>query len=145
MALAMPVVLRQLCNAAPLRVAGGRILYLAFDENVDAAAAFALERMSGLRVESGVMPSAEFASAVQALDGCAAVECRTFEVADRAEMVDRIVEALQKLQPVASKIVRLRDRYWMRLWLERGAVGKNGMLPATGEDVVDLVMRVRRK
>jgi hypothetical protein len=145
MALAMPAVLRELCKAAPLRVAGGRILYLAFDENVDAAAAFALERMSALRVDSGVMPSAEFARAVRTLDGCSAVECRTFEVADRGEMVDRIVEALRKLQPVASKIVRLRDRYWMRLWLERGAFGKNGMLPATEEDVIDLVMRIARK
>jgi len=55
------------------------------------------------------------------------------------------VDALHKLQPVASRIVRLRDRYWMRLWLERGAFGKNGTLPATGDDVVDLVLRIRRR
>ncbi len=145
MALAMPVVLRELCRAVPLRVAGGRILYLAFDENVDAAAAFALERMSGMRVESGVMPRADFVRAVQMLDGSATVKCREVDVADRNEMVERVVDALQKLQPVASRVVRLRDRYWMRLWLERGAFGKNGTLPATGDDVVDLVIRIRRK
>jgi len=144
MALAMPSSLRTLCGAAPLRVAGGRILYVAFDENVDAAAAFALERMSGLQVESGVMPRGEFSRAVAALDDCVAVKCRECDVADKNEMVERIVDALQKLQPVASKMIRLRDRYWMRLWLEQGAFGKNGTLPATGEDVVDLVMRVRR-
>lgn len=144
MALAMPAVLRERCRAVPLRVAGGRILYLAFDENVDAAAAFALERMSGLRVESGVAPVAEFARAVHTLDSCTAVECREFDVADRTEMVDRVTEALHKLQPVASKLVRLRDRYWMRLWLENAAFGRNGTLPATGEDVMDLVIRVRR-
>jgi len=145
MALAMPAVLRELCRAVPLRVAGGRILYLAFNENVDAAAAFALERMSGLRVESGVMPHADFVRAVQTLDSSAAVKCREFDVADRNEMVDQVVDALHKLQPVASRIVRLRDRYWMRLWLERGAFGKNGTLPATGDDVVDLVLRIRRR
>jgi len=32
----------------------------------------------------------------------------------------------------------------MRLWLERGSVGRNGMLPTTGEDVVDLLLRVHR-
>lgn len=143
MALAMPSALRTLCGAAPLRVAGGRILYVAFDENVDAAAAFALERMSGLQVESGVMPRGEFSQAVAALDDCVAVKCREYDVADKNEMVERIVDVLQKLQPVASKMIRLRDRYWMRLWLEQGAFGKNGTLPATGEDVVDLVMRVR--
>jgi len=144
MALAMPPTLRALCGVAPLRVAGGKILYAAFDENVDAAAAFALERMSGLRVESGVMPRGDFSQAVAMLDDAAAVKCREYDVADRGEMVERVVDALQKLQPVASKMIRLRDRYWMRMWLEPRAVGKNGMLPGTGEDVVDLVMRVRR-
>lgn len=145
MALAMPSGLRAQCAVAPLRVAGGRILYVAFDENVDAAAAFALERMSGLSVESGVMARGEFLHAVAKLDDCAAVECREYEVADGSELINRAVEELHKLQPVASKMIRLRDRYWMRLWLERGAFGKNGMLPATGEDVVDIVMRIRRE
>lgn len=145
MALSMPAVLRALCGVAPLRVAGGTILYAAFDDNVDAAAAFALERMSGLRVESGVMLRADFLHAVAKLDDCMAVECREYNVADGSELIDRAAEELHKLQPIASKMIRLRDRYWMRLWLERGAFGKNGMLPATGEDVVDLVMRIRRE
>jgi hypothetical protein len=144
MALAMPVVLRKLCNVAPLRVAGGRILYLAFDQQVDAAAAFALERMSGLTVESGVVPGGEFAHAVERLEKCTAVPCREFDVPDRDAMSGRIVDLLAKLQPVASKLVRLRDRYWLRLWLERGAFGKDGMLPVSGEDVVDVLLRVRR-
>jgi len=144
MAFALPPELRTLCRVAPLRVAGGRVLYLAFDETVDSAAAFALERMSGLKVESGVLPGAEFASAVTMLDQWSTVDCRQFDVADREGLVDRAVDALVKLQPVASKMVRLRDRYWMRLWLERGSVGRNGMLPTTGEDVVDLLLRVHR-
>ena len=144
MALALPLELRTLCRVAPLRVAGGRILYLAFDETVDSAAAFALERMSGLKVESGVLPGAEFARAVASLDAASTVDCRQFDVADREGLADRVVDALVKLQPVSSKMVRLRDRYWLRLWLERGAVGRNGMLPTTGEDVVDILLRVRR-
>jgi hypothetical protein len=47
------------------------------------------------------------------------------------------------LQPVASRMVRLRDQYWLRLWLEAGAVGKNAMLPATAEDVVDYVFQLK--
>ena len=145
MAVAMPAALRELCGVLPLRVAGGTILYAAFDENVDAAAAFALERMSGLRVESGLLPGTEFAQAVERLDGCAAVECREVSVVDGAALVEKVVEELWRLQPVASRMVRLRDRYWLRLWLERGAIGKDGMLPATGEDVVDVLFRVKRE
>jgi hypothetical protein len=72
------------------------------------------------------------------------VECREENVADREGLIDRVADVLHKLQPVASKLVRLRDRYWMRVWLERGAIGRHGMLPATGEDVVDLLFRVGR-
>ena len=39
----------------PLRVAGNRILYLGFRDRLDASLAFATERMSGLRIESGVL------------------------------------------------------------------------------------------
>ncbi len=144
MALAMPAVLRELCGVVPLRVAGGRILYAGFEESVDAAAAFALERMCGLRVESGLLSITEFKRAMGLLVEPATVKCLEDTVADGNELMDRAVGALLTLQPVASKMVRLRDRYWMRLWLERGAISNNGMLPATGEDVVDLLFRVRR-
>jgi hypothetical protein len=144
MAMAMPVALRQMCHVAPLRVAGGRILYIAFDESVDAAAAFALERMSGLIVESGVLPGGEFLQALDGLNHCDAVACRQVDVADFETLVDQVAETLVKLQPVASKLVRLRDRYWLRMWLERGAYGKNGTLPASGEDVADVLLRICR-
>jgi hypothetical protein len=46
---------------------------------------------------------------------------------------------LEHKQPVASRLTRLHQYYWMRIWLESGAFGKMGSLPATGEDVIDYV------
>ena len=40
-------------GALPLRVAAGRLLYLGFEDRLDPVVALAVERMSGLRVESG--------------------------------------------------------------------------------------------
>ncbi len=44
----------------PLRVAAGRILYLGFEDRLDPALALAVERMTGLRVESGLVRESLF-------------------------------------------------------------------------------------
>ena len=55
MALVMPKRFVQEFGLLPLRVAGSRILYLAFEDGLNAGAALALEQMSELRVESGLI------------------------------------------------------------------------------------------
>lgn len=52
MALALPRILIEQINVLPIQVVGGRVLYVGFPERPVAAASFALERMSGLHVES---------------------------------------------------------------------------------------------
>ncbi len=49
-------------GALPLRVAAGRLLYLGFEDRLDPVVALAVERMSGLRVESGLVQESLFAS-----------------------------------------------------------------------------------
>ena len=44
-------------GALPLRDASGRIAYLGFEQSVDTALAFSVEKMTGKRVESGILPS----------------------------------------------------------------------------------------
>jgi transcriptional regulator with PAS, ATPase and Fis domain len=43
----------------------------------------------------------------------------------------------------AERTFRLDLYYWLRIWLESGAIGRAGKLPATGEDVLDYVFTVR--
>jgi DNA-binding NtrC family response regulator len=57
----------------------------------------------------------------------------------------RVIAAThQPLEKLASSVgvertFRLDLYYWLRIWLERGSMGRAGSLPLTGEDVMDYV------
>jgi Type II secretion system (T2SS), protein E, N-terminal domain len=142
MALVMPKVFVERFGLLPLRVAGSRIFYLGFADRLDASAAFATEQMIGLKVESGVVEGAQFEAARSRLLACDGVEMKRETAEDKDSMAARITAILEQKQPIASRLVRLHQFYWLRLWLESGAMGKVGSLPATGEDVKDYVFTV---
>ena len=142
MALVMPQVFVEEFGLLPLRVAGSRILYLGFADQLDASAAFAIEQMTELKVESGVVEGAQFEagrSRVLASDG---VEVKLESVADKDAMAARITAILEQKQPIASRLVRVHQYYWLRMWLESGTLGKAGSLPVTSEDMKDHVFTV---
>jgi hypothetical protein len=142
MALVMPKVFVERFGLLPLRVAGSRILYLGFADRLDASAAFATEKMTELKVESGVVEGTQFETARRRLLACDEVEAKLERAEDKDAMAARITAILEQKQPIASRLVRLHQYYWLRLWLESGAIGKAGNLPATGEDVKDHVFTV---
>jgi hypothetical protein len=142
MALAMPKLFAERFGVLPLRVAGSRILYLGFTDRLDASVAFAAEQMSELKVESGVLTGAQFEAARSRLLACDGVEMKLEVAEDRDAMAARITAILEQKQPIASRLVRLHQYYWLRTWLESGAKGKAGSLPATSEDMVDNVFTV---
>jgi hypothetical protein len=139
MALVAPRIFVENLGLLPLRVAGSHILYIGFEERLDASAAFAIEKMTDLKVESGLVTGAQIRSARNRLLECDAVEMKLVTVADKDVLAARMTALLEQKQPVASRLVRVHQYYWMRMWLERGAVGKMGSLPGTGEDVTDHV------
>lgn len=53
----------------------------------------------------------------------------------------RITAILEQKQPVASKLVRMHQYLWLRLWLESGTKRNTGMLPLDHEDVLDMSLR----
>src|SRR6516165_3068156 len=63
MALVAPRVLVEEFGFLPLRVAGGKILYVGFEDRLDASTALALEQMTDLKVESGLVQTEEYAAA----------------------------------------------------------------------------------
>jgi hypothetical protein len=95
--------------------------------------------MSELKVESGVIEGSIYEPARDKLLACEGVEVRL----DTSEHVDsmaaRITAILEQKQPIASRLVRLHQYYWLRIWLESSAFGRTGSLPVTGEDVMDYV------
>lgn len=142
MALVMPGIFIEKFGLLPLRVAGERILYLAFENHLDASAALAVEQMSALKAESGVLNEAQFKAARNRLLECEAVEMKLEAVSDADTLAGRITAILEHKQPIASRLVRLHQHYWLRLWLERGTTGKAGNLPVNREDMLDYVFSI---
>jgi hypothetical protein len=142
MALALPRVFVEEFGVLPLRVAGQRILYLAFEDRLDASAALAVEQMIELKVESGLMDGAQFREARATLLQCDAVEANLETATSTASLAARITAILEQKQPVAARLVRLRQYYWLRTWLESGAMGSNGTLPRTNEDLSDHIFTI---
>lgn len=142
MALVMPAIFIERFGLLPLRVAGKRILYLAFEDRLDASAGLAIEQMTELKVESGVLNEVQFQAAKRKILQSDAVEMKLEVMSDVDTLAGRITAILEQKQPVASRLVRLHQYYWLRLWLERGSRGKVGNLPVSGEDIRDYVFTI---
>jgi hypothetical protein len=142
MALVMPKVFVEEFGLLPLRVAGSRILYFGFADHLDASAAFATEKMTELKVESGVMEGSRFAVARDRLLDSNGVETKQETVKDEDALAARITAVLEQRRPNASRLVRLHQYYWLRMWLERGVQGRAGSLPLTTEDAFDYVFTI---
>ncbi len=142
MAMVMPKMFVEQFEVLPLRVAGSRILYLGSSNRLDASAAFALEQMTELKVESGVVEGGLYESARERLLACEGAETKLEAVDDKDAMAARMTAILEQKQPVGSRVVRLHQFYWLRLWLEAGAFGGSGILPRSCEDVKDYIFSV---
>ena len=104
---------------------------------MNAAAALGVEQMCGLKVESGLLAGRQFEharSAVLAADG---VPVKIKAVADRDALTAGIVRAVEQAQPVATRLVRIRQYFWLRMWLESGAMRGVGSVPPSSEDMED--------
>lgn len=145
MALVAPAIFTQRFGMLPVRVAGSRILYLGFEDRLDAASALALEQMTGLKIESGLIHTKEYEAAQKALFDSEGVPLREESCDERDAMASRMTAILEQKQPVAAKMVRLHHYYWLRLWLEPSAIGQQGTLPVHGEDMLDYVFSVGRQ
>jgi hypothetical protein len=144
MSLVMPAVLMDQLGMLPVRVAGSRILYLGFEDHLDASVALALEQMTGLKVETGLMPTEDYRSSRALLHDRCGVECRQESCNETDAMAARITAILEQKQPIGSRLVRVGDSYWLRLWLETSAIGRHGLLPSTGEDMQDFIFTIHR-
>jgi hypothetical protein len=145
MVLAMPRVLLERTGIAPLRVAGSR-MYVGFEGRLDAAAVLAMERMSGLRVQSGIVAEAPWREARRRLSECSGAVPPVEPVADVEALAKTTAAALSRMQPRASRLVCVHELYWLRMWLETGGIStREDGLPPAQENVVDRVYTIRRQ
>jgi len=115
-----PVLPRFFANASgalPLRVAAGKILYMGFESRPDPVLALAVERMTGLRVETGLVAGSLFRAAHTRLLSAAFPRVELIETASELALIHSMVRAVERLQPVESRLVRVHECLWLRMWL----------------------------
>ncbi len=134
LAVLLPRLFLDAFGALPLRVAAGRILYLGFEDRIDPALALAAERMTGLRVEAGVVQSSLFRAAHTHALQTHFPPAELIEAANEQAMAAALARAIEAARPVAAHLVRVHECLWLRLWLRP----QTGPLPDPGS-IRDLI------
>ena len=137
---AMPHFLSEAAGAVPVRVAAGRLLYVAFADRIDRSLTYALERMTGLRVEAGIAPGSEFRAAQERFLAAAAPRSRCLEAAGSGVLARSITQRIEAARPLEARLVRMHDYYWLRMW--RSPAVQPGV--AAPDEVEDLLATIGR-
>ena len=122
MASLVPRLLLDVFGVLPLRQAGGRLLYLGYADGIDRCVNFAIERMTGLRVEAGLVDGAEFGRAHARMLREAFPPARLIEAASADALAAVFTRILEASKPSESRLVRIRDYYWLRMWRRRAGM-----------------------
>jgi len=138
MASLVPRLFLEVFGVLPLRQAGTRLLYLGYADRIDRCVDFAIERMTGLRVEAGLVDGAEFGRAHARILDEVFPPARLIEAEGREALAASFTRIIEAAKPTESRLVRIRDYYWLRMW-RRGA----GMeaRPDSVEDVLGSLVR----
>jgi hypothetical protein len=132
----VPRLLSESFGFVPLRRASSGILYLAFEDRIDHSLTLAIERVTGLRVESGLLPASEFRAARERHCQGRFARARVIEAGSLPLLAEAFAKQIEKQKPVETKLSRLRDLFWLRMWRAAGPGRK-----AEGEDVIGSVVR----
>jgi hypothetical protein len=106
-------------GALPLRVAAGKILYLGFEDRLDPVLALAVERMTGLRVESGLVQGSLFRAAHTRMLNAVFPAVELVEATSEPALVHVLAKSIERARPVESRLVRVHDCLWLRMWLRQ--------------------------
>jgi Type II secretion system (T2SS), protein E, N-terminal domain len=121
-------------GALPLRVSAGRIVYLGFEDRPDPALALAVERVTGLRVESGIVEESRFRPAQSRMLAAQFPSVELMEAASSVTVTTKFTKAVENARPVEARLARVHDCLWLRMWL----CPQRGPLPERGS-VCDLI------
>ena len=124
-------------GALPLRVAAGRLLYLGFEDRLDPIVALAVERMTGLRVESGLVKESLFRPAHARMLSASFPPVELIEAASEPALVHVLSRSIERARPCESCLVRVHDCLWLRMWRRP----QTGPMPAR-DAVEDLICSI---
>jgi Type II secretion system (T2SS), protein E, N-terminal domain len=124
-------------GALPLRIVAGKLLYLGFEQCLDPVLAFAVGRMTSLRVESGIVCSSLFRPSLGRLLKEPFPTAQLAEAVSETAAAHLLARSIERIQPVNSRMVRVHDFIWLRMWLSR----KTGLVPGIAS-VCDVVCSI---
>jgi hypothetical protein len=124
-------------GALPLRVAAGKLLYLGFEDRLDPVVALAVERMTGLRVESGLVQESLFGPAHARMLGARFSPVELIEASSEPAAVYALSKSIERVRPVQSRMVRVHECLWLRMWRK----AQNGPMPERGS-TADLICSI---
>lgn len=102
-------------GALPLQDASGRMMYLAFEQDLDTALAFSAERMMGKRVECGILPTSSYVELLDKVRGQSFVPTQVAEAASESAAARLFAKAIERAQPVSSCMSRAHEWLWLRM------------------------------
>jgi hypothetical protein len=134
MAAMLPRLFVDAYGALPLRAAGRSVLYLAFEERPDPILALALRKMTGLRVENGIVQESLFRQAHARMLDTEFPSVTLIEAVSARAAAHSLACAVERSRPASARLVRLRDFLWLRMSLRL----QQGPIPAAA-DVEDVI------
>lgn len=127
----VPRLLLEKYGMVPLRTGSSRLAYLAFEDRVDPGVALAVGRMSGLRIEGGVVTGSQFTRAHERLMTAAFPKTRLVEAANTRVITEEITGIVERLRPHDVKLVRMHRYFWLRVWRSAATIpADRNQLPA---------------
>jgi hypothetical protein len=99
--------------------------------------ALAIERMTGLHVESGILQSSSFRPAQARMLDAQYPSVELVEAATESAAAGALARSVERARPVNSRLVRVHDCLWLRMWLR----AQTSALPGI-ESVKDVVCSI---
>jgi hypothetical protein len=103
-------------GALPLRAASGQLLYLGFEERLDPGLALAVERMTGMRVESGLVQGSRFRAAHTRMLAAKFPQVELIEAGSEPAAAQAFARSIEKIRPLNARLVRAHECLWLRMW-----------------------------
>ncbi len=115
----MPRLFLDAFGVLPIGDVSDKILYLGFERSLDSVLALAVSRISGMRVESAIVPSSLFHKAQCNLLRAEFPTAQLAEAVSESAAVHLLSRSIERNQPANARLVRVHNCLWLRMWLLR--------------------------
>jgi hypothetical protein len=115
-AAALPRFLAEAAGVLPVRLAAGKLLYLAFAGGIDRGVCAAVEAMTGLKVVAGVAQESEFRIAHREYLEAPAPRSHFLEAGNSWLLARALTRRIEGERPVDARLCRVHGWFWLRTW-----------------------------